>query len=43
MAVQELVLEAEPIPPEPEPVIATITITIDPPGSARVVITGNAP
>jgi uncharacterized protein (TIGR02594 family) len=46
-AVQLLVESGvEPIPPPepgPEPVIATITIAIDPPGSARVVITGNAP
>jgi uncharacterized protein (TIGR02594 family) len=41
-------MQAAPIePPEPPPVLPTerpvITITIDPPGSARVVITGNAP
>ena len=40
--VQDLVGQAPaPIPPEPG-VVPTITITIDPPGSARVVIVGGA-
>jgi len=41
LQVQSLVGDApEPVPPSPE--LPTITITIDPPGSARVVIVGGA-
>jgi uncharacterized protein (TIGR02594 family) len=51
MAVQNLVENAEPVPPDPgpdpdpdpTPELPVLTVTIDPPGSARVVIIGGAP